>query len=89
MPRLVQLNVKFACRLQVDLWDINKMQRVRTLRGHSKFVSAMCWNSHLLSTAGANADILNCDMRVPEDSVASLQGHRATVCGLKVNLTTG
>ena len=73
--------------LQVDLWDINKMQKVRTLTGHNKRVSAMSWNSHLLSTAGGDNAILNRDMRVPEDCIATLRGHRDQICGLKVLVT--
>ncbi len=72
--------------MQVDLWDISKMQKVRRLTGHCRRVSALSWNSHLLSTAGGNGVVLNRDVRVPEDSVAALHGHRAEVCGLKVLL---
>ncbi|KAL3156967.1 hypothetical protein ABBQ38_001225 [Trebouxia sp. C0009 RCD-2024] len=68
---------------KVDLWDISKMQKVRTFIGHRASVSALSWNSHLLSTGGADRVILHRDMRVPEFSVARLQGHRGQVAGLK------
>lgn len=60
------------------------MQKVRTFIGHRASVSALSWNSHLLSTGGADRVILHRDMRVPEFSVARLQGHRGQVAGLKV-----
>ena len=72
------------CWLQVDLWDISRMQKVRTFLGHRASVSALSWNSHLLSTGGADRVILHRDMRVPEFSVARLQGHRGQIAGLKV-----
>lgn len=72
--------------MQVDLWDISKMQKVRTFIGHRASVSALSWNSHLLSTGGADRVILHRDMRVPDFSVARLQGHRGHIAGLKVTL---
>jgi len=71
--------------LQVDLWDINKISKVRSFAGHSKHVTALSWNSHLLSSAGGEGVVLNRDMRVPEDSVATMKGHRSTISGLKVS----
>ncbi|DBA92204.1 hypothetical protein WJX77_008151 [Trebouxia sp. C0004] len=68
---------------KVDLWDINKMSKVRSFAGHSKHVTALSWNSHLLSSAGSEGIVLNRDMRVPEDSIAALKGHRSTISGLK------
>ena len=70
--------------LQVDLWDISKMQRVRSFPGHRSRVSALSWNSHLLSTGGSDRLILHRDMRVPEHTVARLQGHKSEIAGLKV-----
>ena len=70
--------------MQVDLWDISTMQKVRTFTGHKARVSALSWNSHLLSTGGSDRVILHRDMRVPEDSVTRLQGHSGEVAGLKV-----
>ncbi|KAA6423366.1 MAG: hypothetical protein FRX49_06818 [Trebouxia sp. A1-2] len=68
---------------KVDLWDINKMSKVRSFAGHSKHVTALSWNSHLLSSAGSEGIVLNHDMRVPENSVAAMKGHRSTISGLK------
>ena len=75
----------FWAALQVDLWDINKMSKVRSFAGHSKHVTTLSWNSHLLSSAGSEGMVLNRDMRVPEDSVAAMKGHRSTISGLKVS----
>ena len=66
------------------------MQKVRTFLGHlpRANVSAQSWNSHLLSTGGADRVILHRDMRVPEHSVTRLQGHASQITGLKVTVYT-
>ena len=61
------------------------MSKVRSFAGHSKHVTALSWNSYLLSSAGSEGIVLNRDMRVPEDSVAAMKGHRSTISGLKVS----
>lgn len=71
-------------RLQVELWDITTRQKVRTFLGHIARVCAQSWNSHLLSTGGADSMILHRDIRVPEHSVTRLLGHRGQVAVLKV-----
>lgn len=78
------VNRTHIARVQVALWDINRMAQLRIFQGHTNTVSALSWNSHLLSSAGREGTILNRDMRVPEDSVAALRGHRGHICGLKV-----
>lgn len=78
------VNRTHIARVQVALWDINRMAQLRIFQGHTNTVSALSWNSHLLSSAGREGIVLNRDMRVPEDSVAALRGHRGHICGLKV-----
>lgn len=68
----------------MEIWDVEEGMRVRQMAGHASRVSAACWSPHLLSTAGKDMLILNRDIRVPEDTVATLHGHVAEVCSLKV-----
>ena len=67
----------------VQVWDVNKMKRLRAFQGHSNRVGAISWNSTLLSTGSRDKNILNRDMRVSTPYVSRLLGHRQEICGLK------
>lgn len=34
---------------EVCVWDVNKMKRLRNMKGHSQRVSALSWRQHLLT----------------------------------------
>lgn len=34
---------------EVQLWDVEKSKRLRTMRGHTTRVGSLSWNSHILS----------------------------------------
>lgn len=68
---------------EVQIWDINKMKKVRSLVGHSNRVGAICWNSTVLSTGSRDKTILNRDIRDSAQFVSKLEGHKQEVCGLK------
>jgi cell division cycle 20-like protein 1 (cofactor of APC complex) len=67
----------------VQIWDIAKMKKVRTLGGHSNRVGAIAWSSSLLSTGSRDKTILQRDLRESAPFVNRLLGHRQEVCGLK------
>ena len=68
----------------VQLWDINRNKQVRTMKGHQARVSALSWNSYILSSGGKDGQILNHDVRIAKHLVSTLQGHQDNeVCGLK------
>lgn len=48
---------------EVQVWDIQKMKKVRSLVGHSNRVGAISWNSTILSTGSRDKTILNRDLR--------------------------
>lgn len=48
---------------EVQVWDIQKMKKVRSLIGHSNRVGAISWNSTILSTGSRDKTILNRDLR--------------------------
>ena len=68
---------------EVQLWDPEKLKKVRVFTGHSARVGTMAWNSTLLSTGSRDKNILYRDRRVAQNYVAKLSGHKQEVCGLK------
>ncbi len=67
----------------VQIWDVTRQKRMRTLRGHDSRVGSMCWNGALLTTGCKSGVILNNDVRVADAVIGSLEGHTQEVCGLK------
>ena len=68
---------------EIQLYDATRLRHLRTMRGHSQRVSALAWNSHLLSSGGRDAKIVHHDVRMAEDRVAMLEHHQQEVCGLQ------
>jgi cell division cycle 20-like protein 1 (cofactor of APC complex) len=68
---------------EVQLWDATKCRKVRTMGGHRTRVGTLAWSSHLLSSGSRDRNILQRDVRVPDDFVSKLVGHKSEVCGLK------
>lgn len=56
--------------------------RVRTMSGHRGRVGTMAWSSHLLSSGSRDRNILQRDIRAPEDFQHKLLGHRSEVIPL-------
>lgn len=67
----------------VELWDCNKMKRLRIMNGHSARVGSLAWNSWLISSGARDGQIINHDVRQREHIVGTLNGHSQEVCGLK------
>lgn len=67
----------------VQIWDVNKMKKVRTLDGHTHRVGSIAWNSTILSTGSRDKTILHRDLRVHQPYINCLEGHKQEVCGLK------
>jgi cell division cycle 20, cofactor of APC complex len=65
------------------LYDATSKRLLRTMDGHSKRVSSLSWNNHILSTGSQDATIVNHDVRVRDHVVSTLSAHRQEVCGLK------
>eukprot|EP00189_Rhodosorus_marinus_P002787 CAMPEP_0113968802 /NCGR_PEP_ID=MMETSP0011_2-20120614/9784_1 /TAXON_ID=101924 /ORGANISM="Rhodosorus marinus" /LENGTH=485 /DNA_ID=CAMNT_0000982029 /DNA_START=343 /DNA_END=1800 /DNA_ORIENTATION=+ /assembly_acc=CAM_ASM_000156 len=68
---------------QIQLYDANRMSRIRTMGGHASRVGSLAWNGPLLSSGSRDASIINHDVRVQNHHVASLLSHQQEVCGLK------
>jgi len=67
----------------VQLWDVEKMRKVRSMGGHTARVGALDWNSHTLSSGSRDSTILNHDVRKRDHLTSTLRGHEQEVCGLK------
>lgn len=61
---------------EVQIWDVNKMKRLRILHGHTNRVGAISWNSTTLSTGSRDKTILHRDLRVNTSFINKLIGHK-------------
>ncbi|CAL5363659.1 unnamed protein product [Camellia sinensis] len=68
---------------QVQVWDGTQCKRVRTMSGHQTRTGVLAWSSRILSSGSRDRNILQHDLRVPNDFVSKLVGHKSEVCGLK------
>ena len=69
----------------VQLWDVQKMKKIRQFEGHKARVGSMAWNANTLSSGSRDRLIYHRDVRQPQDYCMKLNGHRQEVCGLKWN----
>ena len=68
---------------EVELWDVETSQKLRTMSGHQNQIGALSWNQHILSSACGDGSIWHHDVRMPRHKVMELLGHTGEVCGLK------
>ncbi|KAG7557499.1 WD40 repeat [Arabidopsis suecica] len=67
----------------VQIWDVLRCNRIRTMEGHRLRVGALAWSSSVLSSGSRDKSILQRDIRAQEDHVSKLKGHKSEICGLK------
>ncbi|CAO2817099.1 unnamed protein product [Amaranthus hypochondriacus] len=68
---------------QVQVWDGTQCKRLRTLSGHQTRAGVLAWSSRILASGSRDRNILQHDLRVSNDYVSKLVGHKSEVCGLK------
>ena len=68
---------------EVQLWDACKCRKVLTMGGHRTRVGTLAWSNQLLSSGSRDRTILQRDIRMQNDHVHKLVGHKSEVCGLK------
>lgn len=68
---------------EVQLWDVSKQKRIRTMKSHSARIPSLSWNSYILSSGSRTGEIHHHDVRVAEHHVGTLRGHTQEVCGLR------
>lgn len=67
----------------VQIWDSSRCKRIRNMGGHQTRAGVLAWNSTILSSGSRDKNILQHDIRVPNDYISKFSGHRSEVCGLK------
>lgn len=67
----------------VQVWDVVKMERIRSFGGHSQRVGSLAWGNSLLTTGSRDNLILNRDLRCSIPYTSRLSYHKQEVCGLK------
>ena len=60
---------------EVQIWDVEAGRQVRSMSGHMARVSALSWNSHLVSSGGRDSLIINHDIRVARHTVSLMEHH--------------
>jgi cell division cycle protein 20 (cofactor of APC complex) len=68
---------------EVQIYDVERMKKVRSMKGHSSRVSSLSWNQHILTSGARDGRIIHHDVREQVCVVKSFQGHDQEVCGLK------
>lgn len=67
----------------VELWDVIREKKLRTMTGHSGRVGSLAWNLHILSSGSRSGHIHHHDVRVAQHQQGNMAGHTQEVCGLK------
>lgn len=69
----------------VQIWDVENSRCIRQMRGHTRRVMSLSWNSHVLSSGSEDTTILHHDVRSHVQYTHQLKAHRGQVCGLRWN----
>ena len=67
----------------MQIWDTEKVKKVRSFDNHGARVGTMAWSSTTLTTGSRDKSIINQDYRAYNSSYSKLTSHRQEVCGLK------
>jgi WD40 repeat protein len=66
-----------------QIWDVDSLSKIRSMRGHTSRVGVLSWNKHILSSGSRDGSIWNHDVRIAQHKVGELLGHTSEVCGLE------
>lgn len=66
----------------VQIWDIETQQKIRTMSGHNARIPSLSWDKHILSSGCRDGSIWHHDVRIAQHKIAELRGHSGEVCGL-------
>lgn len=73
----------------VQIWDAERVRRLRTMTGHTARVGSLAWNDHILTSGSRDRLIYHRDVRAPDQWLRKLVGHKQEVCGLRWNCEDG
>ncbi len=65
------------------MWDAERMQLVRSMKGHQGRVGSISWNGAVCTAGSKDGHILHHDVRMAEHVVRTLDEHQQEVCGLR------
>ena len=68
---------------EVQLYDVVKNKKVRTMQGHGGRVGSVAWNGYTIATGSRDRNILVRDVRQSDDYYSRFTGHKQEICGLK------
>lgn len=63
-----------------QIWDGTKCKRIRTMGGHPTRTGVLAWSSCILASGSRDKNILQHDIRISNDFIRKLAGHRSEVC---------
>ncbi|GAB5357194.1 hypothetical protein AAMO2058_000353200 [Amorphochlora amoebiformis] len=66
----------------VQIWDISRKKKIRSMKGHAARVGSLAWNNHVLSSGSRDTMIFNHDVRVANHHIHTYHGHTQEICGL-------
>ncbi len=69
----------------IEIWDIVKNTKIRTLNGHDNRVGCLNWNEYILASGSKDSKIYNHDVRLKEHIIHKLLYHKQEICSLKYN----
>ena len=70
----------------IELWDIEKKIKIRSLSGHKMRVGTLAWNGYNLFSGSKDTTILGHDVRVKNNVIMKLaKGHTKEVCTIRWN----
>lgn len=65
-----------------QVWDGERLRRLRSMGGHSSRVCSLSWNGGILSSGSRDSTVVNHDVRVRDHVQSTLTAHSQEVCGL-------
>jgi cell division cycle protein 20 (cofactor of APC complex) len=65
------------------IWDVTRMKKLRSMRGHASRVGALSWRQHIVSSGSRDGCIYHHDVRAKDHITQSSLHHKLEVCGLK------
>ena len=70
----------------IELWDIEKKIKIRSLKGHNDRVGTLAWNGYNLYSGSKDTNIISHDVRIKNNMVMKLSGgHNKEICIIKWN----
>ncbi|KOB70000.1 Fizzy [Operophtera brumata] len=63
----------------VELWDCERIKRLRVMDGHTGRVGAIAWNMYIMSSGARDGNIVHHDVRQREHAVATIHAHTQEV----------